>query len=70
MAYIIYSECEYEGPDGPVHIGEEINTIHGEKEDEQEIRHWLIQQYVLDGIDVSYRLSGTNRKKKILAKNL
>ena len=65
MAYIIYSESEFEGPDGPVHKGEEINVIHGEAEDEMEIRQWLISQYVLDGIDVSYRMSGEKRKKKI-----
>ena len=69
MAYIIYSESEFMGADGPIHKGDEINTIHGDKEDEQEIRQWLIQQYVLDGIDISYRLSGTDMKKKITYRN-
>ena len=62
MAYIIYSESNFEGYDGTIHKGDEINIIHGEKEDEMEIRQWLINQYVLDGIDVSYQLSIDGKK--------
>ena len=70
MAYIIYSETEFESDYGMVHKGDEINIIQGEKEDEQEIREWLIQQYVMDGIDVSYRLSGTSNRKRITYKKV
>lgn len=69
MAFVIYAETEFESPDGPVHKGEEINTIHGGKADEMEVRQWLISQYVLDGIDVSYRITENGkpvgRKRKI-----
>lgn len=74
MAYIIYSETEFESDDGIIKKGEEINVIHGEKEDESEIRQWLMAQYVLDGIDVSYRLSKDGKfigkKKKLTRESL
>lgn len=74
MAYIIYSETEFESPYGQVHKGDEINTIHGGKSDEMEIRQWLISQYVLDGIDISYRIAENGRfigkKKRITQEKL
>ena len=74
MAYIIYSETEFESIDGPIHKGDEINTIHGGKSDEMEVRQWLIGQYVLDGIDVSYRIvedgKPVGRKKRITQKQV
>ncbi len=62
MAYIIYSESDFEGYGETIHKGDEINVIHGGREDEMEIRQWLINQYVLDGIDVSYQLSIDGKK--------
>ena len=74
MVYIIYSESEFKSPDGPIHKGDEINTIHGEKADEMEVRQWLIGQYVLEGIDISYRIMENGkpigRKKKITQKQV
>lgn len=64
MAYVIYSETEFESYDGTVHKGDEINVI-VDAEDEMALRRWLIQQYVLDGIDVSYCKTGETRRKKI-----
>ena len=70
MTYIIYSETEFESPYGTIYKGDKINNLQGEKEDEAEIRKWLIQQYVLEGIDVSYRLSTEKETKKIRGEDL
>lgn len=55
MTYIIYSEESFETEYGTIHKGDIINTIQGEKEDEDEIINWLINQYVLEGIKISYK---------------
>ena len=66
MAFIIYSETEFDSIYGPIRKGEEINTIMAGPEDEQEIRKFLIKQYLEDGISVSYKITETGKKGKIL----